>query len=263
MLPAASATPLGSPTAPGGADGSLTFATTSARFPAFTVPLSGTATTSGLYAEPGDLSFPLAPDQGIIPVPVGISLPQSMDIINGSTSSVTVKSVQPPSGPFSAVGLPTPGQTIKPGQSLAAQVTFSPSRPGPASDSFTITDTNGSSVIVTLSGIGTAGISRLTATHRTLYFGSVRVGQSRTENVHVTNTGNQPSTLTGASPLAAPFHAVYTVPKNLPFSPSYDLTVPVRFTPTRAGTFTARYTVTWTDRLGTHHLTGMLTGRGG
>jgi PQQ-like domain/Abnormal spindle-like microcephaly-assoc'd, ASPM-SPD-2-Hydin/HYDIN/CFA65/VesB-like, Ig-like domain len=250
------------PAAPGGADGSLSFATTSARFPAIAVPLSGTATINGLYAEPGDLSFPLAPDQGIIDVPVGISIPQSMDIINGGTTTVTVKSVQPPTGPFSAVGLPAAGDTIKPGQSVAAQITFSPSRPGPVSDSFTITDTNGTSVIVTLSGIGTAGISRLTPSHRTLFYGSVPVGQSRTENVHITNTGNQPSTLTGASPLAAPFHAVYTVPKNLPFSPSYDLTVPVRFTPAKAGTFTAHYTLTWTDRLGTHHLTVTLTGKG-
>jgi hypothetical protein len=47
-----------------------------------------------------------------------------------------------------------------------------------------------------------------------------------------------------------------------PFNPSYDLTVPVTFTPARTGTFTGRCQLTWTDRLGTHHLTVVLTGRG-
>jgi PQQ-like domain/Abnormal spindle-like microcephaly-assoc'd, ASPM-SPD-2-Hydin len=250
------------PAGPGGTVGSLTIATQSARFATVNVPLTGTGTIAGLYAQPGDLSFPLAPDQGVIAVPVGISIPQLVDITNGSTATQTVRSVQAPSGPFSAVGLPAPGTKIRPGQSLAAQISFTPTRPGPVSDSFTITTDNGPDMIVTLAGVGAAPVSKVTPSHRTLYYGSVPVGQSRTENVHVTNTGNQPSTLSSGSLLAAPFHAEYRIPKNLPFNPGYDATIPVRFTPTRTGTFTTHYTIIWHDLLGTHHLTVTLTGRG-
>jgi len=250
------------PAGPGGTVGSLTIATNSARFAAVNVPLTGTGTVAGLYAQPGDLSFPLAPDQGVIAVPVGISIPQSIDITNGSTATETVRSVQPPSGPFSAVGLPAPGTKIRPGQSLDAQITFAPTRPGPVSDSFTISTDHGTSMIVTLSGVGAAPVSELTPSHRTLYYGPVPVGQTRTEMVHVTNTGNQPSTLSQGSLLGAPFHAEYRIPKNLPFNPGYDVTIPVRFAPTRTGTFTTHYTITWHDLLGTHHLTVALTGRG-
>jgi len=250
------------PAAPGGIAGSLSFTTTSARFPALRVPLSGTGTTAGLYAQPGYLSFPLAFDQGVVAVPVGISIPQAIDITNGSTTTLAVTSVTGPAKPFSAVGLPAPGTRIRSGQSLSAQVTFTPTRPGPASGSFTITTSNGTHLIVTLSGTGAAPDSKLTPSHRTLFYGTVPVGSTRTELLLFTNTGNQPGTLTGATLLGSPFRAEFRIPKGLPFNPGYDISIPVMFTPTRAGTFTTHYTVSWTDGLGPHHLTVTLTGRG-
>jgi HYDIN/CFA65/VesB-like, Ig-like domain len=90
----------------------------------------------------------------------------------------------------------------------------------------------------------------------------VPVGSTRTERLRLTNAGNQPSTLTGATLLGSPFRAEYRIPAGLPFNPGYDLSIPVKFTPTRRGTFTTHYTVTWTDIRGTHHLTVTLTGRG-
>jgi hypothetical protein len=48
----------------------------------------------------------------------------------------------------------------------------------------------------------------------------------------------------------------------LPFNPGYSLTIPVTFTPARAGTFTTPYVFHWQDRTGSHSLTVTLTGTG-
>ena len=47
------------------------------------IPVTGTGARPGLYAVPGTLAFPLAPDQGLTDVPVGISVVQLVDVING------------------------------------------------------------------------------------------------------------------------------------------------------------------------------------
>jgi hypothetical protein len=46
----------------------------------------------------------------------------------------------------------------------------------------------------------------------------------------------------------------------MPFNPDSDMAVPVTFTPTKKGTFSTHYQLTWTDVNGTHTLTVILTG---
>jgi outer membrane protein assembly factor BamB len=263
------------PSAPGGAAGSLSFTTTSAATPSVVVPLTGSGTQTGLVAQPGTVTFPLAPDQGEIDVPVGITVPEVLTITNYGTKMQTVASVTPPSSPFSATGLPAVGTQIKPGESIAVQVTYAPTAAGPASGSFTITDADSSSVTVNLSGSGAppvtsftvdtprsgaAAITRGAAPSTGLNFGTVKVGASATARIHVTNSGNQPSIITATTPLKAPFHAVYQIPAGLPFNPENELTQRVTFTPTKKGTFTAHYRLTWTDPGGAHTVTVTLTG---
>jgi len=43
---------------------------------------------------------------------------------------------------------------------------------------------------------------------------------------------------------------------------TYDLAIPVMFSPTSKGTFTFHYVFRWKDRLGSHSLTVVLTGKG-
>ena len=69
-------------------------------------------------------------------------------------------------------------------------------------------------------------------------------------------------TVTSVAPLHAPFRAPYTVARGLPVNPGEDLRIPVTFTPTRSGTFTSVYRLTWTDRFGAHTLDVSLTGAG-
>jgi len=249
------------PAAPGGADGTLSFTTRSAAFPALAVPLAGDGTRAGLDAQPAAIAFPLAPDQGVTDVPVGTAVPQVVDITNYGTTADTVTSVTPPSGPFTAVGLPSAGTQIMPGKSIPVQVTFAPTGAGPASGSFTVAGTSGSSATVTLSAVGTAAVSRLTAARPVVNFGTIPVARKATVYVDVTNSGNTPATVTGTAALPSPFTDPIRPEKDLPFNPSYDLTLPVTFTPTKAGTFTAHYKLSWTDLKGAHTLDVLLTGK--
>jgi Tfp pilus assembly protein FimT len=248
------------PAAPGPATGALTFTTSTGRIRV--VPLTGTGIKPGLYATPGSVAFPLAADQGVIDVPVGISAFEQVDIINGGTTTETIKSISRPAGPFKATGVPAIGTKITPGQSFVVQLIFSPTQPGPASARFRIAVSHGKRVTVPLSGIGAPSVSKVTASQSTISFGSVPVGTTATQNIHITNDGNIPSTVTVPVAPKAPFHSLYHVAKGLPFNPQYDLLIPVTFTPTTKGTFSAPYRLVWTDRLGTHSLTVMLTGTG-
>jgi hypothetical protein len=249
------------PAAPGGTDGTLSFTTKSATFPTLAVPLAGDGTQTGLEAQPTTIAFPLAPDQGITDVPVGTAVPQVADITNYGTTADTVTSVTAPSGPFTAIGLPGVGTKILPGRSIPVQVTFAPTGAGPASGSFTVDGTNGSSATVTLSAVGTAAVSQLTAAKPVVNFGTIPVAKKTTVYVDVTNSGNTLATVTGTGALPSPFAAPIRPEKDLPFNPSYDLTLPVTFTPTKAGTFTANYKLTWSDLKGTHTLEVVLTGK--
>jgi hypothetical protein len=249
------------PAAPGGVDGALSFTTRSVRLPAVDVPLAGDGTRAGLDAQPSAVAFPLAPDQGVTDVPVGTAVPQVVDITNYGTTTDTVTSVTRPSGSFTAAGLPRVGAQIKPGTSIPVQVTFAPAGAGPVSGSFTIAGTSGPSTTVTLSGVGTGAVSKLTAAKPVVNFGTIPVGRKATVYVHITNSGNTLAAVTGTSVLAAPFAALLKPEKDLPFNPSYDLSLPVTFTPREAGTFSARYKLRWTDLKGSHTLEVTLTGR--
>jgi hypothetical protein len=248
------------PAAPGAANGSLTFATSDGH--TRVVPLTGDGIQAGLHATPSSVAFPLAIDQGVIPVPVGISTLENVNFVNGGTTTETVKSVTRPGGGFSATGVPVAGQQITPGESFVVQFTFAPTHPGHASSSFTITTDSGHQLTVRLSGIGEASVSKVTADQNSLAFGSVRVGATATLYIHVTNNGNIPAEVSVPKPPTAPFRSVFQIPPGLPFNPQYDLLIPVTFSPARTGTFSQPYKLIWTDRLGTHSLTVKLTGTG-
>jgi hypothetical protein len=252
------------PAAPGDTDGTLVVTSKSAAQPVVRIPLSAGGTQTALYAKPSSEAFPLAPDQGVTDVPVGTSVPGTVVVSNFGTSPYTITSVTPPSGAFSFTpGGVTPyaGQKLMPGQSISVAVSYSPLAPGPANGSFTIAGTSGgprTSTTVTLSGIGTAAVSKVTAP--AVDFGTIPAGKASTLYVHITNTGNTQAQIAGASALPAPFAAQATPQPGLPFNPSYDLYIPVTFTPKKPGKFSAHYTLKWTDMKGAHTLNITLTG---
>jgi hypothetical protein len=269
------------PTAPGGSSGTLSLTTNSSTAPTVAVPLTAEATKEGIYAQPATQTFPWEPDHGITPVPVGISKPEIVTIANLGTVTQTITSVTPPSAPFSASNLPAVGSKLHSGSSIAVQVTYKPTSPGPATGSFIIAGSSGQKAVVTLSAIGTAAVSQLTTTvvapagtgahaaashaataPASLNFGGVTVGKTATAYIQVSNTGNTATTLNGVGSLRAPFTAPLKPDAGLPFNPDADLQLPVTFSPTRTGTFSAHYQLRWRDVTGRHTLTVTITGTG-
>jgi len=251
------------PSAPGGAPGQVTFTTAkAASFAA--VPLIGDGIRTGLFATSPAMSFALVTNDGTATsnVPVGIVNPLTDTIVNGGDKAVTVTSVKPPAGPYTALNLPKPGTVIRPGESLSVQITYSPQRAVTSNSSFTIKASSGTSVRVTLTGTGLPPLTKFTASPSRVNFGSVRVGHTTTVMVHVVNAGNQPSLMRRAPVPGGPFGAPLRVTNGLPVNGSYDLELPVTFHPTKAGAFTGVYTLKWTDRFGVHTLKVPITGTG-
>ena len=124
----------------------------------------------------------------------------------------------------------------------------------------TVAGSSGTPATVTLSGVGAAADSQLSAADPVVNFGKIPVGKKATAYVRISNTGNTASTVKGTSPVPAPFAEPVKPPAGMPFNPDSDMAVPVTFTPTKRGTFTAHYQVTWTDVNGAHTLNVILTG---
>jgi hypothetical protein len=248
------------PTSPGGNTGTLSFPTSSAGFPAVSVPLTGEATRTGLTAQPGTLQFMGAPDQHVIPVAVGVTVPMTVNITNYGTTTQTVTSVTPPSGPFTATNLPLAGQQIKPGSTVTIPVQFAPTSAGPASGTLTIAGSSGPPAVIALSGTGAAAVSQFTPANQVVNFGTIGVGKKATATVFISNTGNTESTITGAAPVTGPFAATLKPNPRMPFNADSDLAIPVTFTPKHKGHFSTHYKLTWTDVNGTHTVSVTLTG---
>ena len=248
------------PTSSGGNTGTLSFPTSSATFPAVSVPLTGEATQDGLAGLPGTIQFLGAPDQGVVPVAVGISVPQTVQITNFGTTTQTVTSVTPPSGPFGALNLPVVGQQIKPGGSISVQVHFSPTTAGPATSTLTVAGSTGPPAVVTLNGTGVGAVSQFTPANPVVNFGTIHVGKKATATVFISNTGNTESTIQGVAPLTGPFTATLSPNPQMPFNATSDLAIPVTFKPKKKGSFSTKYKLSWKDVNGTHTVSVTLTG---
>ncbi|HSR86138.1 MAG TPA: choice-of-anchor D domain-containing protein [Streptosporangiaceae bacterium] len=250
------------PAVPGGSSGTLSLSTNSSAAPTVDVPLTAEGTTEGIVAQPSTQTFPLAPDQGVTAVPIGIQKPEIVTISNLGTATQTITSVTPPSAPFSASNLPVVGTKLNPGASIAVQVTYAPTSPGPATGSFTIAGSSGQQAVVGLSGIGTPAVSQLTASSPSVNFGTIPVGKKATAYFQVSNTGNTQSTVNGVANLKAPFAAPLKPDVGLPFNSDSDLLLPVTFTPTVKGNFSTQYKLQWRDVNGSHTVIVTITGTG-
>ncbi len=248
------------PAAPGGVDGTVSFATTSSTDPSVDVAVAGNGSQPGLTADASQLQFVGSVDQGIIPVAVGISVPLPANFTNYGTTAETVTSVTPPSGPFHATGLPTVGTKIRPGQTITVPVSFAPTAGGAASGTLTIGASGGPPASVQLSGTGAPAVSQYQAVNPVVNFGTVKVGKKATAYVYITNTGNTASTVQGTSAVPAPFATALAPPPGMPFNADSDMAIPVTFKPAKKGSFSTKYTVSWNDVNGNHQLTVRLTG---
>jgi HYDIN/CFA65/VesB-like, Ig-like domain len=249
------------PTAAGGAGGTVSFATSSSTSPSVDLAVVGNGSQPGLTASSSTTQFMGAPDQGVIPVAVGITVPQTVTFTNFGTIPVTVTSVTPPAAPFTASNLPKVGTLFQPGQSVTVPLSYAPTAGVPSTGQLSIGTSAGPLATVQLSGTGVPAVSQFTAVHPVVNFGTIPVGKKATAYVQITNSGNTESAVQAVAPVASPFKATLAPPAQMPFNPGADLMVPVTFTPTKKGTFSTKYVLHWTDVNGSHSITVTLTGQ--
>jgi hypothetical protein len=251
------------PAAAGGTAGAVAFTTSAGPSGKVSVPLVADGTQAGLFATYPSLSFVLNTNDGVISdVPVGISVWAGTSIVNGGDTPLRVTGIKTPTGQYTVAGLPKVGTVIKPGAAIPVQGEFTPARIGSAGNSFTITTNKGQTLTVTMSGSGLKPIIKFASVPARVNFGSVRVGHTKKIWVDITNEGNQSALMSGGATEGAPFHPQFSITKGLPVSSTNDLTVPILFTPHKAGPFHGRYKVTWRDVWGNHALEVPITGTG-
>ena len=127
---------------------------------------------------------------------------------------------------------------IRPGSSISITLSYSPAADVPSTGSLTIGTSSGPFATVQLVGMGVAAVSQFTAARPVVNFGTVPVGKTATRYINITNTGNTATTVQGSSSVPTPFKTELKPPPGMPFNPSYDMAIPVSFTPTKKGTFT-------------------------
>jgi Abnormal spindle-like microcephaly-assoc'd, ASPM-SPD-2-Hydin len=121
-------------------------------------------------------------------VSVGSSGTQSVTVTNTGTAAVNIASAQISGTGFTVMG-GNPSASVPVGQSVTLQLRFAPTTRGAASGTLTVTsDASNSSLSVSLSGTGMQ--PALTISPASLNFSNVVVGQSSTQAVTLTNSGN-------------------------------------------------------------------------
>ncbi|MGH9716590.1 MAG: beta strand repeat-containing protein, partial [Candidatus Acidiferrales bacterium] len=130
-------------------------------------------------------------------VAVGSSNSLSLTVTNTGSATADISQATISGAAFSVVG-GNPSSAISAGQSATVQVEFAPQSAGAAAGTFTIvSDASNSPMAVSLSGTGMQ--PALTLNPSALNFSNVTVGQSSSQNVTLTNSGNANLVLTAAT----------------------------------------------------------------
>ncbi|HTJ69477.1 MAG TPA: choice-of-anchor D domain-containing protein [Actinospica sp.] len=194
---------------------------------------------------------------------VAVGSSSTMTATLTATTGVTVTAVSAGTGVFGS-GTPTPAlpATLATGDTLKVPITYTPTTPGAATGSLTLTTSQGT-IVVGLNGTGTKPGLELTPSP--LAFGQVPVGtgSSLAETLSVTNTGTTNETVESVTAPTGVFSATGLPSSGLVITPGASVPVSMTFTPAAAQAYTSSLTITSQDAAGdAHSATDSLTGTG-
>ena len=205
------------------AAGNVAFASTGA---AVNLPLSGAGVAPAtLAATPASVNFGN--------VLVGVNQSQTVNLTNGSSSSVTVTQAVASGSGFTVSGLNLP-VTLAANQSTSLSVTFAPAASGSVTGNIAITSTATNTLLnVPMSGVGvTPGV--VGANPASMDFGAVQLGANLTKSETLTNSGGSTVNISQATASGAGFSITgFNVPTTL--NAGQSLTFNVAFTPQASG----------------------------
>jgi hypothetical protein len=219
------------PTAAGTATGKITVSSNSTSGSTAVVALSGTGAAAPkpqLTVSSTSLAF------SSLTVKTAKVLP--LVLTSTGTSAVTVNSAAIIGAGFTIVGGSLPA-TLNQGQSMSLQVQFKPTAAGSVTGKISISSNsnNGSTVVVALSGTGTAATNpQLTVSPTSLAFGSVTANTAKALSLVLTSTGTSAVTVNSAAIAGTGFTIVGgSLPATL--NPQQSVTLQVQFKPTATG----------------------------
>jgi hypothetical protein len=204
------------------------------------IGLQQSPSSSSVSVNPSELSFGS--------VAVGNAEYLTVQLQNDGTTDVNLIQVEKPAEPFSGLGLPG-GGTIKSGEVVNFAVKFAPDEGGSFHDRLVFIFRETSPVIIELSGTGSASTNPavINFSQSSVNFGEVMVGEVKSFNVSVTNTGGQPSTVLALDVPTEGFEVSN-------FSTSTDVTpgeteyLVIRFMPTEAKSYSGTIAVLMSHR---------------
>ena len=216
--------------------GSLAIVSNDPTNPTFTVPLSGTGSstaTGQLTAVPANIAFGT--------IAVGNSSKQSVVITNSGNAPVNISSVTASGTAYSVSGLPTPA-TLNPSASATLTATYAPAAVGNASGSIAVvSDASNSTLTIPLAGTGAQ--TGLSISPSTFNFGSVVDGQTKSQMFTVTNTGATWLTMSQIATTGSGY-SVSGLSTPATIAAGASATFSVLFAPTTAGTLVGSVTIT-------------------
>ena len=215
-------------------------------------PIIGLSGCAGYVTQAGSTGQPGTPGAGVLSaspnslsfgnVAVGSSATQSVSVTNTGAAAVNISQATVTGSAFSIVG-GNPSSSIPVGQSTTVQIRFAPQSSGAATGNLTVTsDASNSPLTISFGGTGTQ--PGLTISPASLNFNNVTVGQSSSQNVTLTNSGNADLTLNLATISGSGFGmSGLSLPRTL--TASQSLTFSVQFTP--SSTAAASGSIQFTD----------------
>ena len=220
------------PPSAGSFSGNVTV-TSNAQNPTLTIPVSGTAVTSGsLTANPSSINF------GNVLLGDATSQIETLKNTGGANVTVTAASISGAGFSFSGLTLPL---TLTPNQSSTFSITFDPAAAGTASGTMSLTVSGSSNVGIPLSGTGVTP-ANLTANPTSLTFTNVQVGQSSSQNETVKNTGGSDAHITAVSATGTGF-SVSGITPPVTLTAGQSVTFSIKFAPQSAGSFSGNVAV--------------------
>ena len=202
-------------------------------------------------------------------VPIGGNSQQTLTVTSTGTAPLQINALNATGGGFAAKS-PSLPLVLQPNQSLALPVTFGPKASGAATGQLQIGSNaaGASSVMVSLAGDGTANppappgsdnTPALTLSSTSVDFGSVAVGSQASGAVVLTSSGTAPVVIQSLAVSGDDFTAG-TLKMPLTLAPGQQVTLPITFLPSGAGTEKGQ--ITLTDNVSGSPDTISLTGTG-
>ncbi len=192
---------------------------------------TGMSSQAQLSANPTTINFGT--------VSTELKATSNLVLTNSGSSNLTISLLTLTGADFTISGLSTP-QTLTPGRSAQAIVTFSPTAAGSATGNLSITsnDPLNPTVSIPLTGSGTsAATGELNANSTNLSFGTVTTATSAEKQILLTNTGNAAVKISSITSAGSAFSTTgVTTPAML--SPSQSATLTASFSPAAAGSMT-------------------------